>query len=370
MIWRHSSIAVLVVACSAATCASQNKMDENPLLRQSGSAESGAESYESWLSRYKAGRLSGDLSDHHQIQMAITIISGDDLEPNAKTASFWGPSYRISTTRFAVSSEGTVSMTRYTAMAIQGGGPSKLKDDDFRSLGILMADLPEDHSCLPPKGRRLVVQVASQTGILARVYDRANLPESVLEMLRIVRADTWPIFPFPDFQPDQRWEHGDFQHVNPDTYKTGLEQGKDRILTKSPDQKLTVVETNPSLFFDSTVHVEKLAKATEKPFDLNGDTVLQIKDSRSGSVIHEIREPMNGRSYVYMYAARFTPDGHHLLVMSSVPDIRIYDVSSGQLLNDFPHVPNGAVAYYPSSDWKARRGRSFDGRDQAFRGGR
>jgi WD40 repeat protein len=61
---------------------------------------------------------------------------------------------------------------------------------------------------------------------------------------------------------------------------------------------------------------------------------------------------MNGRSYVYMYAARFTPDGHYLLVMSSVPDTRIYDVFSGQLVNHLPHVPNNAAAYYPSSDWK------------------
>ena len=352
-LWRYSSIAVLAVACCTAARALQNKVEGNLVLGQSGNAESRAESYGRWVSSYRAGRLTGGLSDHHQIQMAITIISGDDVEPYAKTASLLGPNAAIVTTRFAVSSAKTVSMVRVTAMAIQGGGPSKLTDQDFKRLSILMADLPDDHSRLPPKGRRLVVQVVGQTGTLARVYDRANLPESVLEMLRIVGADTWPIFPFPDFEPEQSWNRGDFAQVNPDINKTSLERGVDRILAKSPDHSLTVVETNPSQFFDSTVNVEKLTKAREKPFDLNEiETVLRIKDSRSGSVIHEIRDPMNGRSVVYMYAARFTPDGHYLLVMSSIPDIRIYDVFSWQLLSHLPHVPNAAVAYYPSSDWR------------------
>ena len=172
-------------------------------------------------------------------------------------------------------------------------------------------------------------------------------------MLRLVgRADVWPIFPFPEFQPEKRWDPRDLDRVNPGMYKAGIEEDVDLTLARSPDGSLTVVETNPSLFFDSTVHVEKLAKATEESFDIHGGTVLRIKDSRTGSVLHEFHEPMNGRRYVYIYAARFTPDGHHLLVMSSLPDIRIYDVSSGQLLDHLPHVPNGAVAYYPSSDWK------------------
>src|SRR5215469_11961956 len=198
MIGRPSLIAVLAVACCAATCVCQ-KTNKTLFLGQSGSSENRAERYESWLSRYKSGRLTGAVSDHRQIQMAITIVSGDDLAPNAERASVSGPGYRtggITTETFAVSTEGTVSMMRYTPGGAQGGGPSKLEDEGFRRLGALMADLPDDHSRLPPPGRRLVVQVASQTGILARVYDRANLPESILEMLRIVGADAGPIFPF------------------------------------------------------------------------------------------------------------------------------------------------------------------------------
>ena len=292
------------------------------------------------------------MGNDYPLELAITFTSGDELVVDANKSAFGGPNYPMMSMSFTVSTKGTVMMQRHTSMAIQGGGPYKLSDEKFKELGPLMADLPDDHSRLPPKGRRLVVQAVTPSGIVARVYDKANLPEGVLEMLRVVGADTWPIFPFPDYQPDGRWDEWLAAQAREKMSEIGMGESDSRPLAISPDGKLKAIESNPDQCFDSIVHVEQLKDAKEKPYSVTYDTVLRIEDAKNGDIIHDFREPMSGRRLICMYAAQFTPDGRNLLVLSSIPDIRIYDTSTWQLLDRLPAVPDGAVAYYPSPDWK------------------
>lgn len=129
----------------------------------------------------------------------------------------------------------------------------------------------------------------------------------------------------------------------------------------------TVTELNPSQYYSSTVRVDKLRQPKEKPLDPNVETILRTEDVADGLIVHEMHQPANGPSYVYMYAAWFTPDGRHLLVLSSVPDIRIYDTSTWEQVDKLPGVPSDAVAYYPSRDWKHGVA-VFNGRDRFDRG--
>lgn len=305
--------------------------------------------YESWMRPFTSGPLHDGFEDH-TIELAITIFRGDDVEPEAKEPSPLAPRLkRGMVTRFSVSTEGTVLMQRTTSMAIQGGGPGKLPPKDFEKLAPLMVELPDDHSRLPPWGRRLVVQVTGSKGIEARVYDRANAPEEVLEMLRLIGADTWPIYDFPRFQPDRRWEKDEASKAGIDLNAVGLDQSHGTVLAISPDRNLIVAEDSSIL--EPTVHTEWLDPKVERHFLPGVGSVLRISNP-SGATIHEFREPMSGRWPIYIDAARFTPDGSFLLVMSSVPDIRMYDTSNWKAVNRISGVPEGVVAYYPSSDWK------------------
>jgi hypothetical protein len=314
------------------------------------------ETYDSWIANYRLGPLSGALGDSHRIRMALTVIDGDDHKPDAKSVSMFGRDYRIMTTTFAVSEDGTVSMQRVTAMAIQGGGPGPLPPEDWKTLQPLIKDLPDDGARLPPKGRRLVAQLVTPSGTVARVYDRANAPEKILEMLRLVGADAWPIFAFPDFPPDERlsyagWNEADFEKAGLAADAVGFWQRDSRVLATSADGRLSAVETSGAQYPDFTVHVEKLKEPREQPYRADMDTVLQIRDASTGSVIHEIRDPMSGRRSIYAYCARFTPDGSHLMILTSLPELRIYDSATWQLEPRLQGVPEGAVAYYPSTDW-------------------
>jgi hypothetical protein len=308
------------------------------------------ETYESWIASFKGSDVNKEPEDGHKVQLAITIIDGDELEPDMKTAKMFGAGYRISTTASAVSIDGMVTVTRYTSMGVQGGGSVPLPKQDFRKLQPLIEELPDDHGKLPPKGRRLVVQALTPNGVLVRAYDRANVPDSVLEMLRLVGADASPIFPFPEFQPNERWKKDDFGLAGIELGFVGLNHANWRLLAVSPDGRLKVLDS--AGYYDPTVHIERLKDTQNPTAEVEVDSFLQIRDSRSDTVLQEFRRPMIGRGITSTYSARFTPDGRYLLLLSSVPDMRIYETATWRLLDQLPGVPVGAVAYYPSADWK------------------
>jgi len=47
-----------------------------------------------------------------EIKLVITVVEGDDVETDAKTAAIFGPSYRIAFHGCAVAIDGTVSSFR------------------------------------------------------------------------------------------------------------------------------------------------------------------------------------------------------------------------------------------------------------------
>lgn len=282
--------------------------------------------YESWIRGYETGPLGAALNDRHRIQFRITAIEGDDLKPDEKTASVLGNDYRTFCYGYTVSTKGTISFFRFTSMAMQGSGPGRLPAEDFKKLKTLITELPDDHSRLPPPGHRLVLQVVKGTGVLARVYDRANMPDSVLEILRLTGSGIRPLV--MDFQPDQKWagEQGSEAVVSPNSI--GIETPKDRLaLAISPDRSLIVEQC------------------------VNSTATTEIVDSKSLTVMHEMTEKQFDRRWIYISHAWFTPDGRYLLLLSNLPAIRIYDTRTWQQLDTLPGLPSGGVAYYPSSDW-------------------
>jgi WD40 repeat protein len=211
--------------------------------------------------------------------------------------------------------------------------------------------LPEDGGRLPPSGRRLMVESRGPAGSVARVYDKVNLPDAVLEMLRLVRADAWAIFDFPQIQSDERWKKGHPPNTvsEPESFAEAYDR---RLLAVSNDRKLAVVEHNPSGWWERTVHINSIGQKREPPFAQGEYSTLSIHERQSGAVLYEAREPADGRRWIYAYSARFTPDDQYLLVLTNLPAVQTYDTRSWRLLKQVAGLPAGAIAYYPSSDWK------------------
>jgi hypothetical protein len=311
--------------------------------------------YETWISDYKARNgplklteddlrpLSGNLN-REPIELAITVIDGDNLESDNKFTIPCG----MRTSMF-VFARGTVSWQRITPRAIQGGGPSKLAPEDLKVMRSLIAGLrerlPDDYSELPPPGRRLVLQVWKKNrGPVAGVYDRANLPDSILEILGLTGATTGPMT--MNFPPTATGTEGELR-IPTDTIGIRKTHPRDPVTRALRADTVTLAISR-----DRSFVVERYL-----PFEGR----LVVTDTRKSAVVLEKPDYLVDRRWIYCSHAWFSSDGRFLLLLSNLPAVYAYDTATWQPVKSLPGLPADAVAYYPSSDWKHGVATSRDG---------
>jgi WD40 repeat protein len=313
--------------------------------------------YEGWISAYKSKKgplkltkedlrpLAGNLN-REPIELAITVIEGDDLQPDDRFM-FCGMR-----TTMSVYERGTVSWQRVTSGAVQGGGPSWLAAEDLQVMRSLIAELrerlPDDHSILPPPGRRLVLQVWKKNGgPMAGVYDRANLPDSVLEILGLAGAAIGPMtMNFSPVAMGTKEELGD-QVVPADTIGMRKTHPRDPVTHALRADTVTLAISR-----DHSLVVERYL-----PFDGR----LEVTDTKKSTVVLETSDYIVDQRWICFSHAWFSPDGRFLLLLSNLPAIYVYDTATWQQAKSLPGLPSDAVAYYPSSDWKHGVAVSRDG---------
>ena len=286
--------------------------------------------YESWIHDYRVGPLRGALGiEQREIKLVITVVEGDDLETDSKAAAIFGPSYRTSFYGCAVSIDGTISHFHRSSGGVKGGGVTTLMKDEFERLNELVGQLPEDNSKLPPVGHRIVLQVTVGSEVLARVYDRANAPETVLEILRLSHSGLRPLT--RDFPPQKKWPLSELS-------QTGIPE--DAIRFRGPDmEETTILAISP----DGYMTVRQV---------LHDTPAVTITDTNPSNVIHKLRVPQVGNRFVGITDAQFTPDARYLMLLTTLPAIMIYDTKDWQEVESLPDLPAKASLYYPSSDWK------------------
>jgi len=286
--------------------------------------------YEAWISAYRSS-FQGNL-------LSITVIDGDDLLPRPGKIPV---SCRITTTD-SVSADGTESMSRMTPFAVQGGGPDRLPAELFKALQRQVASLrehmPDDHGQLPPAGRRMVVQVMDGGRIQSRVYDRADIPNQILEILGEFGATHGPLT--MDFAPTRTGTPAEFvnQSIPADTLGIRMPQPNDPVTNAQRADTVTL-----AISPDHTLTVKR---------HLPYDNKLVVTDAKTSQVVFEERETALHGRWIYFSYARFTPDGRFLLVGTNLPAISFYDTNAWQKVNTLPGLPADAVAYYASGDWK------------------
>jgi WD40 repeat protein len=362
---RHFSIFLLI----ASACAGRDQVIAQDAPRSSRVSASlqGDQSndpqrvaYESWIHSYESGPLRAALGDNNQIKFTITAIEGDDRKPDDKTASPFGVDSFITRYGCAVSANGTISFFQVTPLDVKGSGPENLPKENLERLNQLIAHLPDDGSRLPPPGRRLVIRVASGGDVLVRVYDRANAPDKILEILRLThsRIKSWA----PSIEPLSKWTAGDYSYYG----GFGLCADGTRIVTSGANGPFRIWEAQSFAPFKelplSFIPLPDGSSKSPTPvfgFTFSPDQSLvivdgmgqvDVRDARSWEGIRQLAEPDIGRERHGLTSPIFTPNGRFLLLQSDEPAVRIFDTTTWNKVDSIPGMPPGAVSYFPAQN--------------------
>ena len=273
--------------------------------------------YENWVRPYRQSPTVDVLDSSGRTVatralLAITVVQGDDLPIDENHARVSGNGYRIVTDQWIVSTDGRISHFNSNSTSIGGSSPDLTKKD-LLGLSRLLHQLTDHQSQLPPPGRRLVIQAPAAGGVVVRVYDRANLPDPVLEIIRIVRVRfaPWSI----QFPPEKRGSSAEFSQA-------GIQVRWPRAT--SPDGSL---------------------EATQSAYEI-------VISSPTKGDFRWLREPEVNRHVDALFGPFFSLDGRFLLVQSTHPAVRIYETRTWEQIQTLPDLPSDVVGYFPDEDWK------------------
>ncbi len=316
---------------------------------------------QSYTGKVEPGWFPGPKGEFDRVQvplkLIVTAIENDGPQANAQEPEFFLP------TRYGcqVAADGRVYIFYKDSMGSRGGGYPTIPDVDQKRLDKLLLKVPDDGARLPPPGRRVVLQVPEGDHSRAHVYDRANVPDEVWEILR------------RSFSGIQSW-------VPEIKSESDIRVGSDArhgLLALTPAGQLVVASLNSSLtFWDPTTH----KKVNERPWPKADMTPQWIKFSPDGSlavltawgvdhcvvldaktwnVLHDFFERgiwcsfpqfvADGRYLVYLYDPWNGYDPPRGKIISS----RIYDTRTWQKLDRLPGFPDDCLTCVEAS--KTRR---------------
>jgi len=333
---------VLASACAAAT---DQEIDRRLRARQAGIAP-GCSPYQDWVARFQEKDAVARFDkDQVALRAVITEVHGDDKIGSPEPADVLEDPLSYGGCRVSV--DGRVVYFHVDWFSIKGSGCPKIANQDFQRLNTLLKELPDDGSRLPPSGRRMMIQVWDGDKSIERVYDLANAPEKVHDILRLSLCAMKSYV--PEFKPEKEWtvypgdgpgegalilspdggmilsssDHGPIKMWDSDTYKPIDEAG---VANNWSVQEITYVPNRPIVLVKSS-----------------GDYVLI--DTRTWLSFGRLAEPLIGRRQEQLSRPQFTSDGRYLLLETTKPELKVYDTKTWEPAPMLPGIPKDAITY-------------------------
>ena len=316
-----------------------------------------AAEYDEWVKRFTIeSRTAGFLQEPDAtkevqvpIKLVITVVYGDE-----------GPAITRSqgVDTVYISVDGNVRFVNVNSEGTQVWWGSIPKKDQTR-LDQLLSRLPDGDSRLPPRDRRVALQVIEGGRIRVRVHDRANAPDEVLEIFRFTRCydgsngmvviEPW----MPEFKLEGKVRLHDFAHC----HQLALTPGG--IL-------LSVADNSPARLLDAVTH--KFSKDIPVSFRLDPEEIrfspdgslaafsggcgCHVLDTKTWQVLAQFEESGVARS-----SPRFTADGRFLILHCyyngrKASRLRAYDIQSGESRGISIGLPMGALDYVEARSGK------------------
>jgi WD40 repeat protein len=295
---------------------------------------SATSNYDGWVAEYTSDKSYynrfGDAKT--PLKLRITAVEGDDHAPNANPRQSRPTVYGT-----AVTAEG-VHYFSHSSWSTSGGSHGPLPAARLTRLDELLAKLPDDGKRLPPPDRKLMVEADVNGTRIVRVYDRANAPASVWEILRLInyRIAAYTLELKASSEIDARGlEHGGFLRLVPG--------GKQLVFTGA---------NQPLQFWDIVTH--ELVREVRCP----GSSAMAIAFSPDGSqaAITDGGDIFVADTGSWQFTRKpwpapfpcFMPDGRHLLLNTRVRDLRIADTTTWELTDLLAEITPDTVCYLPA----------------------
>jgi hypothetical protein len=297
--------------------------------------------YQKWIQQNGETYKSGFYAEN-PAHLIVTMVEGDESEDTTRNLPF---SKEISFSHI-VFADGTTRWFQSGSFGVKGGGnlaARAISSRDLQRIEQFIAQLPDDGSRLPPPGRRLLIQFRGANGIGARVYDRANAPAIILELLRISRS--WVPSAVLRFHPVGQW--------------TVNERHDPVALDLAPDKKLIITadEKGPVRYWDADT--QQLVH--EVPWAQYG-SVSRLKVNSTGSLAAveswgtvSLVDPMTWKHRLelgdrsFRPRTEFSPDGQYLFFRNGQPRPTIIDTKTLQQISAMPGQPKGAADFIMAS---------------------
>jgi len=142
--------------------------------------------YENWVRPYTSRPLTLNFrGDVVRLRLIITAVEGDEENSSQRERSILTIlNDRTVAYGCQIFADGRVSYFYSSSTGVSGSGYPTIPEGELERLDKLLANLPYDGARLPPAERRLVVQTPDGNRWRAQVYDRADAPAEILEILR------------------------------------------------------------------------------------------------------------------------------------------------------------------------------------------
>ncbi|MBL8291491.1 MAG: WD40 repeat domain-containing protein [Bryobacterales bacterium] len=197
--------------------------------------------------------------------------------------------------------------------------------------------------------------VSRPASLIARVYDRANAPEPVLELLRLTKSKIRSYV--LTFKPKDEWKVGPHGALTatPDGSRliTSGGTGPFRFWNADSHMLLTdIPETRMPLGAGRTTSSVVVAGLTLSPdgslLAVEGNYMIDLRDAATLKGLHHFQELQNEGQLYRLFNPQFTKDGRYLLIQSNQPALLAFDTRTLRRVVSVPGVPPGAAGFFPA----------------------
>ena len=303
-------------------------------------------SYDSFVSRYLNAPLGNVHADAEPVELIISSMEGDDRLVDAKIP-WWPRCAGIMWSGIKV----TPAANGYVYWHGEPNGtssPIKLPEEYFARLQQFLAATPDDRKRVPPPGHRVILRAALGGVISVRLYDRAYLPDEIIELIRL--TDSQIVVAPTTFQPSRRWKADQLQQgatssavLNASDIDFDSMFAPGRSVAESSDGSLLAVS---SFFYRGSV--------------------LRVYNAAADQSVFELVFPPDGRRVIGPTYIGFNPDKSRFLLETNLPEIRILDTKTWKKIGDSSPMPPDTIRYVPSPDWTRGIAMSSNGKSSLW----